>query len=105
MYAVIEQGGQQFRVSEGDELNVDLMDLEEGTEQVAFQRVLLLGEEGDVKVGTPLVDGATVHAEVLNPEFKGEKTHSYYWRRRKNSRKKTGHRQRYTRVRIRRIEG
>jgi len=103
MYAVIEDSGQQFRVSEGDVLDVDLRTLAEEETQVQFDRVLLVSDESGVKVGTPLVDGATVAAEVVNPEVKGVKVHSYYLRRRKASRKKTGHRQRYLRVRITKI--
>jgi large subunit ribosomal protein L21 len=100
MYAVIEDSGQQFRVSEGDVLDVDLRTLAEEETQVQFDRVLLVSDESGVKVGTPLVDGAVVAAEVVDPEVKGVKVHSYYLRRRKASRKKTGHRQRYLRVRI-----
>ena len=103
MYAVIEDSGQQFRVSEGDVLDVDLRTLAEEETQVQFDRVLLVSDESGVKVGTPLVDGATVAAEVVNPEVKGVKVHSYYLRRRKASRKKTGHHQRYLRVRITKI--
>ena len=103
MYAVIEDSGQQFRVSEGDVLDVDLRTLAEEETQVQFDRVLLVSDESGVKVGTPLVDGATVAAEVVDPEVKGVKVHSYYLRRRKASRKKTGHRQRYLRVRITKI--
>lgn len=100
MYAVIEDSGQQFRVSEGDVLDVDLRDLADDETQVQFDRVLLVSDGGDVKVGTPLVDGATVTGEILDPEAKGPKVQSYKWRRRKGSRRKTGHRQKYLRVRI-----
>ncbi len=103
MYAVIEDSGQQFRVSEGDVLTVDLRDLEDEATSLVFDRVLLVADGADVKLGTPLLDGAKVSAEVLNPELKGKKVYSYKLRRRKASRRKTGHRQRYVQVRITKI--
>ena len=103
MYAVIEDSGQQFRVSEGDVLNVDLRDLAEGAKELEFGRVLLVSHEGDVKIGTPLVDQAKVLAEILQDEFKGEKVHIYKFRPKKHSRRKTGHRQKYIQVRITKI--
>ena len=103
MYAVIEDSGQQFRVCEGDVLNVDLRgDAEEGAE-VEFARVLLIVQDADVKVGTPLVAKAKVLAEVVDPAAKGEKLHVHHWRRRKASRTRRGHRQKYTQVRITKI--
>jgi large subunit ribosomal protein L21 len=103
VYAVIEDSGQQFRVCEGDVLNVDLRDLAEDTREIEFDRVLLVSGDGDVKVGTPLVAGAKVVAEVLQQEVKGVKVHIYRWRRRKGSRRKIGHRQRYVQVRVAKI--
>ena len=103
MYAVIEDSGQQFRVSEGDVLNVDLCELAEDTKEIEFDRVLLVNDDKQVKVGTPLVAGAKVIAEIVNASAKGTKVHIYKWRRRKASRKKIGHRQKYTQVRITKI--
>ncbi len=103
VYAVIEDSGQQFRVSEGDVVDVDLRDLAEGAKDVEFSRVLLVSDESGTKVGTPLVSNAKVVGEILDPEFKGEKVHHYYWRRRKASKRKIGHRQKYIRVRITKI--
>jgi len=100
---VIEDSGQQFRVSEGDVLTVDLRDLEDEAGSLVFDRVLLVADGADIKLGTPLVDGASVSADVVNPEMKGKKVYSYKLRRRKASRRKTGHRQRYVQVRITRI--
>ena len=102
VYAVIEDSGTQFRVSQGDVLNVDLRDVPEDASEIEFDRVLLVGGD-DVKVGTPLVKGAKVVAEILAAEAKGPKMHVYHWRRRKNSRRKIGHRQRYCQVRIKEI--
>jgi len=103
VYAVIEDSGQQFRVAEGDVLNVDLRDVEDGVKEIEFDRVLLVSGEGTVKVGTPLVDGAKVQAEVLEAISKGTKVHIYRLRRRKASRKKTGHRQKYVKVKVTKI--
>ena len=103
MYAVIEDSGQQFRVNEGDVLSVDTRALAEDATEVEFDRVLLVSSEGDVKVGTPLVDGARVVAEILDPLLKGKKVHIYQWRRRKASRRKVGHRQKYLSVKVTRI--
>jgi len=103
VYAVIEDSGQQFRVSEGDVLNVDLREMAEGQSDIEFDRVLLVSDESDVKIGTPVVDGAKVIAEVLDDDAKGKKVHIYRWRRRKNSRRRTGHRQHYVRVKITKI--
>ena len=100
MYAIIEDSGQQFRVSEGDVLDVDLRELPEHAEQITFDRVLLVSGEGDVKVGTPLVKDAKVLAKIVEPEAKGPKLHIYRLRRRKSSRRKIGHRQKYLRVQV-----
>ncbi len=103
MYAVIEDSGQQFRVSEGDVLNVDLRELAEDAKQIEFDRVLLVSGDGKVKVGTPLLKGVKVIGEIVNPQAKGEKLHIFRWRRRKASRRKTGHRQKYIQVKIAKI--
>jgi large subunit ribosomal protein L21 len=105
VYAIVEDSGQQFRVSEGDELSIDLRDLADDAKEVEFDRVLLVSDEGDVKVGTPLVEGAKVVAEIVDAEAKGPKLHVYHWRRRKGSRTRGGHRQAYLKVRISKILG
>lgn len=102
VYAVIEDSGQQFRVGEGDVLDVDLRETADGS-TIEFDRVLLVSHEGDVKIGTPLVAGAKVVAEVLDAEHKGLKTQTFRKRRRKASRRKTGHRQKFVQVRITKI--
>jgi large subunit ribosomal protein L21 len=98
MYAIISDGNRQYKVEEGQELVVDYRDVPAG-EQMTFDRVLAVGGEGDARLGSPLVNGASVTAEVLGPE-KGEKIVIQKLRRRKNMRRKTGCRQIYTRVRI-----
>jgi large subunit ribosomal protein L21 len=100
VYAIIEDGGRQLCVSQGDVLDVDLRDLAEGAQQITFDRVLLISGEEGVKVGTPLVEGAKVVAEIVQPQVKGDKIHIYKLRRRKTYRRKIGHRQKYLRVRV-----
>lgn len=102
MYAIIEDGGRQFRVEEGQVLEIDYRDTSSG-EQITFQRVLAGHDESGVKIGTPAVEGASVTAEVLGTS-QGPKLVVQKLRRRKNSRRKTGHRQLYTQVKISKIE-
>jgi large subunit ribosomal protein L21 len=99
MYAVIEDSGTQFKVSEGDIIRVDLREMPEDSTSIEFDRVLLLGGEGEPKIGTPRLDGAKVTADVLT-EVRGEKITIIKFRRRKGYRRKKGHRQRFLRVRI-----
>jgi large subunit ribosomal protein L21 len=101
MYAIFSVGSRQYRVEEGQEVVIDYRDVPAG-EKVTFDRVLAVGGDGDAKLGLPLVQGASVTAEVIGPE-KGEKLVIQKLRRRKNMRRKTGCRQIYTRVRIGKI--
>ncbi len=104
MLAVIKTCGKQYMVKPGDVINVDKIQGEHGSE-VQFSEVLMLSDgEGSVKVGTPFVDGALVNGIILG-EKKGEKLTIFKFRRRKGYRKKTGHRQRYTSVKINSING
>lgn len=102
MYAIIEDGGRQFRVEEGQVVEIDYRDTSSG-EAITFERVLVGRDDNGVKVGTPDVAGATVTAEVLGTS-QGPKLVVQKFRRRKNSRRKTGHRQLYTQVKISKIE-
>jgi large subunit ribosomal protein L21 len=104
MYAIIEDSGCQFKVEEGQELTIDLRDQEvpPGSE-VRFERVLAVRDDGGLRLGKPLVAGAAVTAEVLG-EIQGPKLVIQKFRRRKNFRRKTGHRQPYLTVRITRIQ-
>lgn len=97
MYAVIETGGKQYRVQPGERLLVEKLPAEAGA-QVTFQP-LLLADGANVRVGTPVVSGAQVTAEVVGEE-KGEKLTIFKYRRRKGYRRKTGHRQVYTSLKI-----
>ena len=104
VYAIIEDSGQQFKVSEGELLRVDLRDVEIGpAKQLEFDRVLLVADGEDVKLGTPLVGGAKVLAEVVNPKVAGRKIHVQKYKRRKGYRRHIGHRQKYVEVRITKI--
>ena len=102
MYAIISDSGRQFRVEEGQELEVDFRDVPQGGELV-FDRVLAVSGDDGLKLGKPVVEGASVSAEVLGAEL-GKKIYVQKFRRRKNSRRRTGHRQVYTRVKINKIE-
>ncbi|MHB8209805.1 MAG: 50S ribosomal protein L21 [Acidithiobacillus sp.] len=102
MYAVIENGGKQYRVAVGDKLRLERMEVEPGAE-LALDRVLMVGVGSDVQVGRPLVEGATVKATVLS-QGRAKKVHIFKMRRRKHYRKQQGHRQYFTEVRITGIE-
>ena len=98
MYAVIITGGKQYRVSEGDTLKVERLPATEGT-TVELDRVLLVGEGTEVKVGSPYVDGGKVTATVKS-HGRGDKIHIVKFRRRKHHRKQMGHRQHFTELQI-----
>ena len=103
MYAIIVTGGKQYRVQEGDVIFVEKMDVAEGT-NVNFDSVLAVGNEGSVKVGTPVVEGASVEAKVVK-NGKGKKLNILTYRPKKGSARRMGHRQPYTKVEITAIKG
>ena len=103
MYAVIQTGGKQYRVQQGDVIYVEKIDAQ-ADETVTFEKVLLVGEGESVKVGTPAVKGAKVEGKVL-AQVKGQKIVVYKYKAKKNERKKQGHRQPYTKVEITAING
>jgi large subunit ribosomal protein L21 len=104
MYAIIADGGRQYKVEEGQELTIDFRDNSAG-EKLTFEQVLAVSDgQGELKLGAPTIDGASVEAEVLGAE-KGKKLVVQKIRRRKNSRRKTGHRSVYTKVKIAKISG
>ena len=104
MYAIFEDGGRQFKVEEGSEVVLDFRETWEPNSEVTFEKVLLLSSENGVKIGQPAVDGAKVTAMVVG-DVQGKKLVVRWFRRRKNSKKKVGHRQIYTKVKITKIEG
>ena len=100
MYAIIATGGKQYRVSEGDVLYIEKIDAEVGS-TVSFD-VLLVENNGEVKVGTPVVEGVKVEGKVVG-QVRGEKIIVFKYKSKKNYRRKQGHRQPYTKVEITKI--
>ena len=100
MYAIIATGGKQYRVSEGDVIYIEKIDAQVDS-TVSFD-VLLMGKDGDVKIGTPVVEGVKVEGKVVG-QIRGEKIVVYKYKSKKNYRRKQGHRQPYTKVEITKI--
>ena len=103
MYAIIETGGKQYKVQNGDQIRVEKLDAEIGS-TVVFDKVLAAGEGSDIKVGTPFLDGLTVEADVVE-SGKGDKVIIFKYKAKKDYRKKQGHRQPYTLVEITSVAG
>ena len=102
MYAIIVTGGKQYRVEQGDIVYIEKLDVEVDSE-VKFDQVLAIGEEGSVKVGAPVVEGASVSAKVIK-NGKAKKITVMTYKPKKGEKKKQGHRQPYTQVQIEAIE-
>ncbi len=102
-FAIVETGGKQYRAAVGQLLDVEKLPVEPGQE-VAFDQILLVSDDNGTRVGAPLVEGATVKAEVTE-QGRGRKVTVFKMKRRKQYRRKQGHRQAFTRVRITAIEG
>jgi len=102
MYAIISDGGHQYKVEEGQILDIDLREASTG-DQLTFDRVLAFRDDDGLKVGKPVVKSASVTAEIVTVS-QGPKLVVQKFRRRKNSRRKTGHRQLFTRVKINKIQ-
>ena len=103
MYAIVEIQGQQFKAEQGKKLFVHhIKDAEEG-QSVEFDKVLLVDNEGAVTVGSPTVEGAKVVVKVLNPLVKGDKVIVFKMKRRKDSRKRNGHREQFTQVEVKQV--
>jgi large subunit ribosomal protein L21 len=99
MYAIIEDGSHQFRVSEGDRIRVDRRDGKAGDELVFAKVLLISGGEGALTLGAPVIDGAKVVAKIIN-QFRAKKIIIQKFRKRKNVRRRNGHRQPFTMVQI-----
>lgn len=102
MYAIIETGGKQYRVTEGDVLNIEKIEAAEG-QTVNFDRVLTVVKDGEVVIGKPLIANAKVTAEVV-AHGKGKKILVFKYKAKSNYRRRQGHRQPFTKVRIEKIE-
>jgi len=102
-YAIIRTGGKQYRVTEGDVLDVEKLNLD--GDRTVFTDVLLLNDGDGTKAGNPLIEGATVEAEVLQPLRKAKKVIAYKFKRRQGYHRTVGHRRQLTRVRIASING
>jgi large subunit ribosomal protein L21 len=102
MYAVLETGSKQYRVSAGDRLEVERLEVEAG-KPVTFDRVLLINNDGKISVGSPTVASATVVADVVE-HIRGEKKVAFKMKRRKGYHKTIGHRQELTVVKIKEIK-
>lgn len=98
MYAIIETGGKQYRVENGDQIAVEKLGVEDGA-KVVFDKVLVVGDGADIKVGAPYVDGVTVEGNAIETG-KGKKVIIFKYKAKKDYRKKQGHRQPYTLVEI-----
>lgn len=103
MYAIIETGGKQYRVEKGDTIDVELLDIDGSL--VKFENILLISEAGNVKIGAPYLADTIVQAEIVKQDAKGPKVVAFKYKRRKPIRRKVGHRQRYTRIKITDIIG
>lgn len=103
MYAIIETGGKQYRVENGDQIAVEKLGVEDGA-KVVFDKVLVVGDVADIKVGAPYVDGVTVEGNAIETG-KGKKVIIFKYKAKKDYRKKQGHRQPYTLVEITSIAG
>ncbi|NPV85590.1 MAG: 50S ribosomal protein L21 [Anaerolineae bacterium] len=101
-YAIVESGGKQYKAVEGSTIDVDLMPVEPGT-PVTLATVLLMVNDDQVVVGTPVIDSARINATVVD-QIRGPKIDVFRYRPKKRIRVKTGHRQHYTRLKIDKIE-
>lgn len=101
-FVIVEQGGKQYRAAEGSTIEVDRLPNEVG-ETITLEDVLLHVDDGEVTIGTPLIEGAKIQAKILD-HFKGRKILVFKYRPKQRYRVKTGHRQQYTRLLIESIE-
>lgn len=98
MYAVIKTGGKQYRVEQDDVVTVERLPGDRG-DNITFEEVLLVGDDADTQIGTPMLSGTTVNGTIVE-QGRHRKVIVFKFKRRKNYRRKKGHRQYYTRVRI-----
>lgn len=103
MYVIVEINGQQFKAEQGKKLFVHHIKNSQEGQAVEFEKVLLVDKDSSVEVGAPTVEGAKVVCEVLNPLVKGDKVIVFKMKRRKDYRKKRGHREQFTEIRIKEV--
>ncbi|GIV31477.1 MAG: 50S ribosomal protein L21 [Saprospiraceae bacterium] len=103
MFAIVNIAGQQFKVTEGQEIFVHRLEAAQG-DKLTFDQVLCVANENSVKVGTPIVKGAKVSATVIDPLVKGDKVIVFKKKRRKGYRLKKGHRQQFSKIKIESID-
>ena len=108
MYAIIEQGGKQYKVAEGDSLNIELTEVESDAKTIELSKVLFIGDGKKVKIGTPYIEKAKVIASFKTTAedaiVKGKKLYPTHFRKRKDSQRRIGHRQKYLEVVIDKIQ-
>jgi large subunit ribosomal protein L21 len=108
MYAVIEQGGKQYKIAQGDCINIELADVSPDAEKMELDKVLLINDDKKVKIGTPYLKGAKVvvsfQTTAEESVVKGKKLYPMHFRRRKNSKRRIGHRQKYLQVIVDKIK-
>jgi large subunit ribosomal protein L21 len=108
MYAVIEQGGKQYKVTDGDTVLIELTDVADDAETIEMDKVLMVADGENITVGTPYVEGAKVLGRFATTAeeavVKGQKLYPMHFRRRKNSRRRIGHRQKHLQVTVEKIE-
>jgi large subunit ribosomal protein L21 len=108
MYAVIEQGGKQYKVSQGDTINIELTSVDGDAKTIELDKVMLISDGENVQIGTPYIEGAKVLAafkpNAAEAVIKGEKLYPTHFRRRKDSKRRIGHRQKYLQITVEKIE-
>ena len=105
MYAIVDMKGQQFKVEEGQKLFIHHVQNAEAGQTIEFDKVLLVDNNGAIAVGAPTVEGAKVVVEVVNPLVKGDKVIVFKMKRRKDARKRNGHREQFTQVVVKSVIG
>ena len=101
MLAVVKTGGKQYIVKEGDTLDIEKIEGDEGS-KIALESILLINDDKNIKVGAPLVEGAKLEAEIVK-QFKGKKVEIVKYKKKTGYRRKTGHRQQYTKIKVLKI--
>ncbi len=104
MYTICEIKGKQYQIEEGKEYRVDFLNLDKDSEVVINEILLLRSDNGEVKVGMPFISSAKVHLKVVEPLYKDKKVYAFKYKRRKGYRNLKGHRQKYSVVKVEKIE-